>query len=521
MFLTRLYKILKKVLGRPFLVILSILLQILWFAAFITVLGFRYPYFAGVVRGLSLLIVLVILNRRVSSSYKLAWTLLILALPLVGFAIYLMFGNSRVAKKTREQFRAVRRMSEGARPEDPEDRAAIEEADPDAARQSRYLRDYADCPVYRSTETLYFPEGDDLYKVMIEELEKARHFIFMEYFIIDNGEMWGTILKILERKAHEGLDVRIIYDDVGCVGTLPAKFYKELRERGIKCEVFNPFRPIISVILNNRDHRKIMVIDGHTGFTGGINLADEYINRKQRFGHWKDTGIMLHGEAVWNFTVMFLQMWSAVTGTMDDLRMETLKKYHTDIWHAEAFEEDGFVQPYGDSPLDDETVGENVYLHIINNAQRYVHIFTPYLIIDEQMMTALCLAAKSGVDVRIVTPGIPDKRAIFQLSRSYYAQLIEAGVHIYEYMPGFLHAKCFVCDDEIATVGTVNLDFRSLYMHFECGVWMYRSSAVAQVREDLKNTIGLSKEINLEACISEKRIVRLLQSLLRLLAPML
>ena len=333
--------------------------------------------------------------------------------------------------------------------------------------------------------------------------------------------MWGTILKILERKAQEGLDVRIIYDDVGCVNTLPARFYKELRERGIKCQVFNPFRPIISVVLNNRDHRKIMVIDGHTGFTGGINLADEYINRKQRFGHWKDTGIMLHGEAVWNFTMMFLKMWSVVSGSVDDLTPAALEKYKTDIWHKEAFEEDGFVQPYGDSPLDEETVGENIYLHMINRAQRYVYIFTPYLIIDEEMMTALCLAAKSGIDVRIVTPGIPDKRLVFLLSRSYYEQLIEAGVHIYEYTPGFLHAKCFVCDDQVATVGTVNLDYRSLYMHFECGVWMYRSSAVWQVLDDVKETIAKSREITLVDCRSQRQIIRLFQSLLRLFAPML
>ncbi len=521
MFLTRLYKILKKILGRMFFVVLSIVLQILWFVLFITVLGMRYPFFAGAVRALSLVIVLWILNRRVNPSYKLAWTLLILSIPLVGFAIYLMFGNSRVAKKTRLQFQSVQHYSEGAAKEDPLDRQAIEEADLAVSRQSGYIRDHASCPVYRSTETRYFPEGGDLYLAMIEELEKARHYIFMEYFIIDNGEMWGSILKILERKAQEGLDVRIIYDDVGCVNTLPARFYRELRARGIKCEVFNPFKPVISVVLNNRDHRKIMVIDGHTGFTGGINLADEYINRKQRFGHWKDTGIMLHGEAVWNFTVMFLQMWSVVTGSVEDLQEKNLHKYHTDNWHKEAFEEDGFVQPYCDSPLDDETVGENVYLHIINNAKRYVHIFTPYLIIDEEMMKSLCLAAKSGIDVRIVTPGIPDKKAVFWLGRSYYEQLIEDGVKIYEYQPGFLHAKCFVCDDEIATVGTINLDYRSLYMHFECGVWMYRSSAVGQVKADMEQTLSQSREISLEECKNRRQIIRLIQSLLRLFAPML
>lgn len=521
MALTKLYKFLKSLFGRLFFIVLSVLLQILWFVLFITVLGMRYPFFAGTVRALSFAIVLWIVNKRVNPSYKLAWTLLILALPLVGFPIYLMFGSSRVAKKTREQFEQVQKNSFALAQEDLRDRGAILAQDVLAAGQSAYLSSFAQSPLYRRTKTEYFPEGDLLYQAMIRELKAAKHFIFLEYFIIDNGEMWSSILGILEQKAMEGLDVRVIYDDVGCVNTLPAKFYRELRSRGIRCEVFNPFRPIISVILNNRDHRKIMVIDGHTGFTGGINLADEYINRKKRFGHWKDTGIMLHGEAVWSFTLMFLRMWSVITASSEDLNENSLQKFRTDCWHPECFETDGFVQPYGDSPLDEETVGENVYLHIINQAKRYVHIFTPYLIIDEEMMKALCLAAKSGVDVRIVTPGIPDKKLVFCLTRSYYEQLIEAGVAIYEYTPGFLHAKCFVCDDEIATVGTINLDYRSLYMHFECGVWMFRSAAVGQVKQDMEQTMAKSRRITLEDCRGQKWIMRLTQSVLRLFAPLL
>ena len=513
------YKVLKRVFGRAFLTFLSVLFQIGWFTLFMSLLGFRYPVFAGFVRAVSVVVVLLLVNRRSNPSYKLAWIILILSLPMVGFAVYLMFGRSRVAGKVRESFEKADLLTVPLMTEKEEDRALLNSADEQIDRQSVYLRDHAHFPVYRHTATEYFAEGETLFRRMVEELEKAEHFIFLEYFIIDNGEMWATILDILERKATAGVDVRLVYDDVGCVNTLPAHFYRELRSRGIRCEVFNPFRPIVSVVLNNRDHRKIMVIDGHTGFTGGINLADEYINRKSRFGHWKDTGVMLRGEAVWNFTVMFLQMWSVITG--DDSELKAAGKYRPVPPDGQEFSNDGFVQPYSDTPLDSETVGENVYLSMIGRARRYVYIFTPYLIIDNEMMTALCLAAKSGVDVRIVTPGIPDKKIIFALTRSYYDQLLDAGVKIYEYVPGFLHAKCFLCDDEVAVVGTINLDYRSLYLHFECGVWMYGSRAVSQVKDDASDIIHVSREVTKEECAGRKLPVRLLQSLLRLMAPML
>ena len=269
-------------------------------------------------------------------------------------------------------------------------------------------------------------------------------------------------------------------------------------------------------MLNNRDHRKILVIDGHTGYTGGINLADEYINQQMRFGHWKDTGVRLCGEGVWNLTVMFLQMWSVITRTKTHL-----PAYGPYVYHPEEFENDGFVQPYGDSPLDGEVVGENVYLNVINQAKKYIYITTPYLIIDNEMMTALCLASKKGIDVRIITPGIPDKKLVFLLTRSYYRQLLEAGVRIYEYTPGFIHAKSFVCDDEIAVVGTINLDYRSLYLHFECAAWMYQCQAVGQVKEDMLNTFRNSREVSLNTCKEQNVFRRGLQSILRLFAPML
>ena len=316
----------------------------------------------------------------------------------------------------------------------------------------------------------------------------------------------------------EGVDVRLIYDGFGCLTTLPNRYDKILQEKGIKCVIFNPFRPILNIVQNNRDHRKICVIDGKTGFTGGINLADEYINQKERFGHWKDTAVMLKGEAVWNMTVMFMHMWSVVNGSRAPMEHELHMPHR---YHPEAFEEDGFVQPYSDTPLDGEVLGENVYLNIINRARKYVYICTPYLIIDNEMMTALCLAAKSGVDVRIMTPGVPDKKMVFLLTQSYYEQLLEAGVRVNEYQPGFLHAKSFVCDDEIAVVGTINLDYRSLYLHFENGVWFYKNKAVADIFQDFKETLNYCDPINIEFCKNRNILVRGFQSILRLLAPLL
>ncbi|MDO4475586.1 MAG: cardiolipin synthase [Lachnospiraceae bacterium] len=517
--LTFLYKALKILFGKVFFVAVAAILQITWVAFFMYAMGDRYPFFAGAVRLVSFLVMLNILNKPTNPSFKLGWAIIMLPAPVVGFAIYITLGRSRLTRKVADRCDEVTRETAHLLIENPEYREALEQESQLAANQSLYLARCAGYPVWQRTTTRYYPSGELLYKDMIETLENARHYIFMEYFIIDNGEMWNSILDILERKAKEGLDVRVIYDGMGCVNTLPARFCRDLRKRGIACEEFNPFRPFVTALYNNRDHRKIMVVDGHTAFTGGINLADEYINRKKRFGYWKDTGISLHGEAVWNFTVMFLQMWSVVTGRSDVF--DQVMKFTPEIHHIEKFESDGFVQPYGDTPLDQETVGENVYLNILGQAKKYVYMFTPYLVIDNEMITRLCLTAKSGVDVRIVVPGIPDKRMVYLLTTSYFEQLLEAGVRIYEYTPGFLHAKCFVCDDEIATVGTINMDYRSLYLHFENGVWMYRSRAVGQVKQDVLDTIERSREVTLEECKKRPIAVRLQQRLLRILAPLM
>ena len=511
-------KLSKLLFNRIFYVLFAMAVQLGWLLLFFLKLAGYSRYISTALTILSTLIVLKIVNRKINPSYKLAWTMLILCLPIFGLVLYLVFGNSRIANYMQENFNEMlAKSSELLKPKE-EVHEKLKEEDISACIQSDYIYRNAGYPVHGNTTAEYFQVGDDMFPVLVKELEQAKHYIFIEYFIIHDGVMWRTILDILEKKVKEGVDVRLIYDDMGCLTTLPHKYYETLRKKGIKCQVFNPFRPILNIIQNNRDHRKFCIIDGYVGFTGGVNLADEYINQKERFGHWKDTAVMLKGEAVWNMTAMFLHMWNVITNNRED---NSLEGYLPHVWHPEPFAGDGYVQPFCDSPLDNETVGENVYLNIINRARRYVYICTPYLVIDNEMMTALCLAAKSGVDVRLMTPGIPDKKLVFLLTQSYYEQLLEAGVKIYEYQPGFLHAKSFVCDDEIGVVGTINLDYRSLYLHFEDGVWIYRNRVIYDIRQDFTDTLDYCKPVTLEFCRGRNIVIRAMQSVMRLFAPMM
>ena len=507
----KLYKI---VFSRLVIVVFLLAVQVIWFLIFLMRLS---HYSVGInifFTILSALALLHIINRKDNPAFKLAWAVPVLMFPLLGGLLYLLFGTRKTQKAFRQMIEKSRTRLNPDREQNPEVIRAVEALDGKVAGQMKYLAGVGS-PVHEGTQTEYFPSGEANFPVMVEELKKAEHFIFLEYFIIEEGLMWDTILDILKEKAAAGLDVRLLYDDVGSLTMLPYRYYKTIESYGIKCEAFNHFVPFLSVVMNNRDHRKIMVIDGHTAFTGGINLADEYINVKKRLGYWKDTGIMLKGEAAWNLTVMFLETWNCVRPTDQDISC-----FKPHVWHPQEFVSDGYVQPYGDSPLDEETVGENVYLNIINMAERYVYMFTPYLIIDNEMITALTLAAKRGVDVRIVTPDIPDKKIVFWMTQSYYAQLAEAGVKIYQFTGGFIHAKCFICDDEIATVGTVNMDFRSLYLHFENGVLLYRTKAVLQVKQDAEETIARSTPVTKEMA-GRRPLVRLVQALLRLFAPLM
>lgn len=502
--------------SRVILVTLAILIQIFAMALVIWRFSNYFVHFYAICSLLSVLVVFCILNGKSNYAYKLAWIIPIMIFPIFGGLFFLMFGVNKSSKRNKFKMHEIADIMKYLLIQDPEIRKHLEEENKNAANQTVYIERYSACPVYTNTATEYLKSGEEKFKRLVEELKKAEHFIFLEYFIIDEGIMWDTILEILKEKAMQCVDVRVIYDDVGCLFTLPFGYEKKLESMGIKCSVFNPFVPVLSLRLNNRDHRKIAVIDGHTAFTGGINLADEYINKYEKYGHWKDSAIVIQGDAVWSLTVMFLSMWCFLKRNGEDY--DTFKP---PAGYSEGFAADGYVQPFADSPLDDEAVGESVYLNLIGKAERYVYINTPYLILDNEMSTALCLAAKRGVDVRIVTPHIPDKWYVHAVSRSNYDILVESGVRIYEYTPGFVHSKTFVVDDMFAVVGTINLDYRSLFLHFECGVWMYRTNSVLEVKEDYLQTLEICRNITLEDCRNVKWHIRLGRTILKIFAPLM
>ncbi len=510
-------KIKKFLLGRATIVAMAILLQLAWILSFLLGFRMRYSFVNSLIDIIAIFVVLVIVNKKSNPSYKIAWMVVILAVPIVGLLVYFIFGRSDLTRPTRKRMEAINREMERELPDNTEILEKLRTKDPTVYRQAKYIRDWANYPIYQNTSTKYYSAGEEMFPDMLKALEEAQHFIFMEFFIVEEGYMFGKILDILKRKAAEGVDVRFIYDDFGCVTTLPAKYFQTMQEYGIQCVRFNPLYPVMSVIMNNRDHRKILVADGKVGFTGGINLADEYVNKVERFGYWKDTGLRLEGEAVWSFTIMFLEMWSYINRTIE----EDLRKFLPEQHQVSPFVSDGYIQPYADSPLDNETTGENIYMNIIGKANDYVYIFTPYLIPDHEMIKTLQNAAKSGVDVRIIMPGIPDKKVIYWMSQSYYEPLIECGVRIYQYKPGFLHAKCFVSDDKLATVGSINMDYRSLYLHFECGVFLYQSSAVQMVKGEMLRIMTESEEINMEFCQKRPAAIRTFLGVVRLFAPLL
>lgn len=466
-------------------------------------------------RILSILVILYVISKRDKGAYKSAWILLILTFPLFGGLFYLLFTCQSSKKRIAKEIDRLQTQSRDLYllPGTGYDQAAAEMGH--VFPQVRYLQNFVGFPVYQNTRSEYYPCGEQMLQGLLPQLRRARRYIFLEFFIIQEGTMWSQILEILEQKAAQGVDVRVIYDDLGCFLKIPSDFPEQLSAKGIRCMKFNPFRPFLTAKQNNRDHRKIISIDGAVAFTGGINLADEYINAVQRFGYWKDSAICVEGKAAWSLTLMFLQTWQLCTRQPEDYAA-----FYP--WFREPCQipSDGFVLPYADSPMDAENVGEHVYLQILNQATRYVYICTPYLIVDDSMVSALTLAAKRGVDVRIITPHVWDKWLVHMTTRSYYRELIREGVRIYEFSRGFLHAKSFVCDDQVATVGTTNLDFRSLYLHFECGVWLWNTQSVTAVKEDFLDTLRSCQEIT-EQSTACHPIVRFFQECLRIFAPLM
>lgn len=506
--------VLNAVFGRSMLVLVMLALQVLLLVlAFGSSLRAFMPYLYGVLMAVYAGLILHLVNKQANPSIKLTWILLVVIVPVVGVALYLFVEfdighrvlNRRLGELIRETGHFV--------PEDHALQQKLAEKKPELAALTHYTWQHGGYPGYENTSVTYLPGGEDSLEAMLKDLSAAERFIFLEFFIIDEGYMWGRVLKILEEKAAQGVEVRVMYDGTCALFKLPYRYPEMLKKLGIKCKMFSPLRPLISTHYNNRDHRKILVVDGRVAYTGGVNLADEYINRKTLYGHWKDVSLRLEGEAVRSFTLMFLQMWNITESGDDFARYLGVR--------ASVPGAPGYVLPYGDSPLDSERVGEMVYLDIINRAQRYVHIMTPYLILDNEMLTALTFAAKRGVEVCLLLPHIPDKKYAFALAKTHYRELLQGGVRILEYTPGFVHAKVFVSDDERAVVGTINLDYRSLYLHFECAAYLQDMPAVQDIEADFQSTAARCQEIQLEQLRDEKLTVRVVGWLLKVFAPLM
>lgn len=481
-----------------------------------------YIWIYWIIRALCWLVLIPIVNSRMDPAYKITWLVIMVFLPVLGATLYLLFANKKFNKKEQKKVDGINKELDRINTYSSHGllRKLNVDKDPDAYNIAKYIKKVGHIDIYDNTETTYYPWGEEAFPVMIEKLKNAKHYIFMEYFIIEQGHFWNSILEVLIQKAEEGVDVRVIYDDLGCMATLPNDYDQYLESVGIKCCIFAKIRPFLDIRMNNRDHRKILVIDGHTGFTGGINIADEYINEKIRFGKWKDNAIMLRGNGVFGLTTLFLQAWSQLRDEkIDDFAPYLPAKY---LSETVPFKNDGLVQPYGSIPYTFETIGLNVYQDIIFRAKKYLYISTPYLILNSEMLNAIMMASKNGVDVRLLTPHIPDKKIVFGITRSFYRPLVEAGVRVYEYVPGFVHAKTFIADDEMGTVGTINLDYRSLFLHSENGVFLYKTKTLKDIKQDFEETFLVSKEFTLDIIEKEFPLwYRLFVDVLRLFAPLM
>lgn len=498
---------------RIILVGLSLLIQTAWLLLLVLRLNEYYAWISLATSLLSAVVVLKLFAMPTNTAQKLSWIFLILVFPVMGLTLYILVGLFGDPVSTGKRLKAVRKEMLPMLRQEKQVTDALRAGDPAAANLSGYLGNYVGSPLYGNTDVRYYPEGKQALQAMKEALEQAEHFIFMEYFIVEDGSAFREIQEILVRKAAQGVEVRLLYDDFGSIGYVNLKFCRRLNEQGIRCRIFNPALPFLNLFMNNRDHRKITVIDGKVGFTGGYNLADEYFDRTHPYGKWKDTGIRLEGEAVRSLTATFLELWHVTTLEKEDYGI------YLNIRHSVLAR--GWVQPFGDDPLSPERAGENVYLNLAAQAQHSLWISTPYLIITDEMIRSLSLAAKRGVDVRILVPGIPDKKTVYQVTRSYFSGLAQQGVKIYAYTPGFCHAKMCVCDGRIASIGTSNLDYRSLYLHFENNVLLYDCDAVSDMVRDFEETFPLCEDITRKYCIGLRGIVMLWQCLLRLFAPLL
>lgn len=501
-----------------------LLLQVFFLVNFFFWMEQGYPYAVEIMGLTSAIVMIYIINDKSNPAYKIAWFIPVVLLPVFGGVLYLFVKLNFGAVAPKRILNKILAKTKKYTNTEPEVRENIRKEVPAFSKIANYIETIGGYPAWQNTAVTYFPLGDDTPKTLIEELKAAKEYIFLEYFIIGEGIFWNQILEVLEEKAKEGLDVRVMYDDFGCLAFLPRKYHMLLKEKGIRCRKYARLTPFLSTHLNNRDHRKMIVIDGKTAFSGGINLADEYINAYEKYGHWKDNGFLIKGDAVYNYTLMFLQMWNVNSGSGE----EDYKKYLAfgpvtaqNRMDKKQEPSEGYVIPYGDGPHQLEDVAKNVYMDILAGTKEYVYIMTPYLILDYEMQQSLEHAAKCGADVRIIMPHIPDKRVVFYIGRTYYPQLISSGVKIYEYTPGFVHSKTFLSDDELATVGTINLDFRSLYLHYECGALFYKTEALEKIKEDFINTFDKCQPITLADYYGFPLWQRIVGRVLRVFGPLL
>lgn len=501
--------------SKAFFIGLAILFQVVFLVLVLYYVSSEFGFISYFLTLLSTLICIHLVNRDLDGNSKILWILAIMSFPLFGGVLYLLFGGRTIPKKLMIK-----------------DRQALSDYKRYALNNIHVLESNSEdivldrmialawstgyFPVFNNSTVEYFPNGEDQYIAFLRELQKAESFIFLEFFIINEGHMWQSILQILVDKAEQGVDVRLIYDDYGCSQYLPSDYAKKLNAMGVKTQQFNKIRPQMAIQMNNRDHRKILVVDGKVAFTGGCNISDEYINAKVRFGHWKDMGCLIRGEAVETFTISFLQLWNYESAS--------LSQYEDFIVPADKQDyqgSDGYVLPFTDSPTDNNHTGKYMQVNVLNSASRYFWITTPYLILDQEMIDALALAVNNGVDVRIVVPGIPDKKAVYEVTKGNFETLLKKGVRIYEYSPGFIHGKVCVSDDRSAIVGTVNMDFRSYNMNYECGVWMHNTHCIRNIKEDFRSIFNSSHEVTLSECLETGFVVKAYRSFLRVFSPLL
>lgn len=506
--------LLRMVFSRIGMMAVLILLQIAVFLSLYRWFAEYFRWFAAAQALFSIGMVFYLFNCDMDATAKLTWLNLIMLVP-VPATIMLWFTQNEIGHRSVNHILKERiKESRELLTQDAEILSEPDIVNSGTDDLNKYMNRSNSFPIYQNTETTYFPLGEEMFSAMLSELKKAEKYIFMEYFIIEEGKMWGSILKILAQKAAQGVDVRVMYDGMCEISLLSSDYPKRMEKLGIQCKAFSPVMPFVSTHYNYRDHRKILVIDGKVAFNGGVNLADEYINHISKYGHWKDTAIMLKGDAAASFTRMFLQMWNLTEKEADWSACKEAAQ-------PRKAQGTGYVIPYCDCPLDEDKVGEMVYIDILNRAKSYVHIMTPYLILDNELETALKYAAQRGVDVKLILPGIPDKKAVYALAKSHYKSLVRAGVRIYEYTPGFVHAKLFVSDDEKGVVGTINLDYRSLYHHFECATYLYQAACISDMERDFQKTLASCRTVTEESIQKEHLSYKLTGRLLKIFAPLL